>query len=135
LDPSGNFNSYRATLKAAQWRSNGASQQCEKIIIPFFSLFIKDLLYLFEGCSRKLPNGHLNFAKFTPFAVMVRDFVSWKHVDCPFDRDTKLLQYILTSSVFDDCGLQLASFECETPDLPSDKDQYKQLKLKYKWSL
>lgn len=62
LDPSGNFLSYRATLKAAIWRSEGAKQDAERVIIPFFGLLMKDLYLLFRRCVIPLPNGHLNYA-------------------------------------------------------------------------
>jgi len=53
MDPTSNFNSYRSTLKAAMWRSEGATEERERIIIPFFSLFVKDLYFLNEGCSNR----------------------------------------------------------------------------------
>lgn len=30
-------------------------------MIPFFSLLIKDIYFLNEGCANRLPNGHVNF--------------------------------------------------------------------------
>lgn len=56
MDPSSNFCSYRSTLKAAMWRSAGATQvdnDRSRIIIPFFSLLVKDLYFLNEGCMSK----------------------------------------------------------------------------------
>lgn len=32
-----------------------------QIVIPFFSLLIKDIYFLNEGCSSRLPDGHVNF--------------------------------------------------------------------------
>lgn len=32
-----------------------------QIVIPFFSLLIKDIIFLNEGCANRLPNGHVNF--------------------------------------------------------------------------
>lgn len=32
-----------------------------QIVIPFFSLLIKDIYFLNEGCANRLPNGHVNF--------------------------------------------------------------------------
>ncbi|MEQ2164768.1 hypothetical protein GOODEAATRI_010180, partial [Goodea atripinnis] len=32
-----------------------------EIVIPFFSLLIKDIYFLNEGCSSRLQNGHINF--------------------------------------------------------------------------
>jgi len=53
MDPSSNFTSYRSTLKAAMWRSAGATDERQRIVIPFFSLLVKDLYFLNEGCSNK----------------------------------------------------------------------------------
>ena len=48
MDPSSNFLSYRTTLKAAISRSEGATDQRQRIIIPFFSLLVKDLFVVNE---------------------------------------------------------------------------------------
>lgn len=32
-----------------------------QIVIPFFSLLIKDIYFLNEGCVNRLKNGHINF--------------------------------------------------------------------------
>ena len=32
-----------------------------QIVIPFFSLFVKDMYFLNEGCTNKLSGGHINF--------------------------------------------------------------------------
>lgn len=32
-----------------------------QIVIPFFSLLIKDIYFLNEGCASRLPDGHINF--------------------------------------------------------------------------
>lgn len=53
MDPTSNFISYRSTLKAAMWRSAGATDDLQRIVIPFFSLLVKDLYFLNEGCSNK----------------------------------------------------------------------------------
>ena len=65
MNPSSNFLSYRATLKAAISRSEGATDQRQRIVIPFFSLLVKDLLVvnevsliktLAENCDSKVPS-------------------------------------------------------------------------------
>ena len=53
MDPTSNFSSYRSTLKAAMWRSAGALDDRQKIVIPFFSLLVKDLYFLNEGCASR----------------------------------------------------------------------------------
>lgn len=53
MDPSSNFSCYRSCLKAAMWRSEGAVQEREKVIVPFLTLFVKDLYFLNKGCLNK----------------------------------------------------------------------------------
>ncbi|CRL03296.1 CLUMA_CG016280, isoform A [Clunio marinus] len=131
MDSSSNFSSYRSTLKAAMWRSAGATDERERIVIPFFSLLVKDLYFLNEGCSNKLPNGHINFEKFWQLAKQVTEFIAWKQVTCPFEKNEKLIHYLQTTSILNENTLALASFECEPPDNNHEKDHYKFLKNEY----
>ncbi|MEE6460180.1 hypothetical protein FKM82_000877 [Ascaphus truei] len=64
MDPSSNFYNYRTALRGAAQRSLTAHSNREKIVIPFCSLLIKDLYFLNEGCTSRLPNGHVNFEHF-----------------------------------------------------------------------
>lgn len=128
MDPSNNFGSYRSCLKAAMWRAHGATETREKIVIPFFSLFVKDIYFLNEGCSNRSENGSINFEKFWQLAKHISDFVTWQQVECPFDKHTDVLHYILTSPVFSENTLSLASYECEQPESSCDKERHKQLK-------
>nr|XP_011412291.2 ras-GEF domain-containing family member 1B isoform X4 [Crassostrea gigas] len=130
MDPTSNFGIYRSCLKAAMWRSEGAEagSKEEKIIIPFFSLFVKDLYFLNEGCSNKLPNGDINFEKFWQLAKQISDFITWQQAECPFPKNDKVISYLLTSPVFSESTLALASFECEAPEKSFEKEKHKQLK-------
>lgn len=53
MNPTSNFSSYRSTLKAAMWRSTGNNVQQQCLVIPFFSLLIKDIYFLNEGCANR----------------------------------------------------------------------------------
>uniref|UniRef100_A0A6M2DLT5 Putative guanine nucleotide exchange factor n=1 Tax=Xenopsylla cheopis TaxID=163159 RepID=A0A6M2DLT5_XENCH len=128
MDPSSNFSSYRSTLKAAMWRSAGATDERQRIVIPFFSLLVKDLYFLNEGCSNKLPNGHINFEKFWQLAKQVTEFITWKQVTCPFEKNAKVLTFLQSNPVLSENALALASFECEPPENNHEKDRYKALK-------
>ncbi|OAD62678.1 Ras-GEF domain-containing family member 1B [Eufriesea mexicana] len=128
MDPSSNFSSYRSTLKAAMWRSAGATDERQRIVVPFFSLLVKDLYFLNEGCSNKLPNGHINFEKFWQLAKQVTEFIAWKQVACPFEKNPRVIAFLQASPVLTENALALASFECEPPDNNSDKERYKALK-------
>ncbi|KAJ6641968.1 Ras-GEF domain-containing family member 1B [Pseudolycoriella hygida] len=128
MDPTSNFNSYRSTLKAAMWRSAGATDERQRIVIPFFSLLVKDLYFLNEGCSNKLPNGHINFDKFWQLAKQVTEFIAWKQVTCTFEKLPKVTLFLQTNHVLNENTLAMASFECEPPDNQHEKDRYKLLK-------
>ncbi|XP_039275867.1 uncharacterized protein LOC111063372 isoform X2 [Nilaparvata lugens] len=128
MDPSSNFSSYRSTLKAAVWRSAGATDERQRIVVPFFSLLVKDLYFLNEGCSNKLPNGHINFEKFWQLAKQVTEFITWKQVACPFEKNKDVIKFLQTSPVLTENALALASFECEPPENNHEKERYKSLK-------
>ncbi|XP_028049980.1 uncharacterized protein LOC105832483 [Monomorium pharaonis] len=128
MDPSSNFSSYRSTLKAAMWRSAGATDERQRIVVPFFSLLVKDLYFLNEGCSNKLPNGHINFEKFWQLAKQVTEFIAWKQVACPFEKNPRVIAFLQASPVLTENALALASFDCEPPDNNPEKERYKALK-------
>ncbi|XP_058985426.1 ras-GEF domain-containing family member 1B [Musca domestica] len=135
MDPTSNFNSYRSTLKAAMWRSEGATEERERIIIPFFSLFVKDLYFLNEGCSNRLPNNHINFEKCSQLAKQVMEFNEWKQVSCPFEKLSNVIAYLQNVPVLNENTLSMASFECEPPENTEEKDRYKTVKAENKQQL
>uniref|UniRef100_A0A915DAZ7 Uncharacterized protein n=1 Tax=Ditylenchus dipsaci TaxID=166011 RepID=A0A915DAZ7_9BILA len=127
LDPSGNFLSYRATLKAAIWRAEGAKHDAEKLVIPFFGLIIKDLFLIYRNCLQQMPNGHFNFLMFNEFAEHISDLLKWKNRVCPFKKNNPILQYLLLGATFSEKNMLLLSYEYEVPETTADKDQYKRL--------
>ncbi|KAL4623279.1 ras-GEF domain-containing family member 1B isoform X2 [Arapaima gigas] len=135
MDPSNNFYNYRTALRGAAQRSITAHSSQEKIVIPFFSLLIKDIYFLNERCTSRLPNGYINFEKFWELAKQVSEFMAWKKVECPFDKDRKIMTYLLTAPVFNEDALYLASYESEGPENHTEKERWKSLRstlvLKY----
>ncbi|XP_032792504.2 ras-GEF domain-containing family member 1B isoform X1 [Daphnia magna] len=129
MDPSSNFSSYRSTLKAAMWRSAGAKDERQRIVVPFFSLLVKDLYFLNEGCANRLPNGHINFEKFWQLAKQVTEFMTWKQVTCPFEKHPKVIHYLQTGTILSENGIALSSFDCEPPENSHEKERFKALKL------
>ncbi|KAM9463389.1 ras-GEF domain-containing family member 1B-A-like isoform 4-T6 [Salvelinus alpinus] len=128
MNPSSNFYNYRTALRGATQRSRTANSTREKIVIPFFSLLIKDIYFLNEGCSNRMQNGHVNFEKFWEMAKQVSEFMVWKKVECPFEKDRKILQYLLTAPVFSEDTLCLASYDSEGPENNMEKDRWKSLR-------
>lgn len=166
-------------------------------MIPFFSLLIKDIYFLNEGCATRLPNGHINFEvgvqktgvsfsssqlelplgglmappcgsetlctppltfavspqKLWELAKQVSEFLVWRQVICPFERDRRILQYLVTTPVFSEDGqspslffpstvlelsltdcvcwvpeLHLASYDSEGPENNLEKDSRRSLR-------
>ncbi|XP_060688106.1 ras-GEF domain-containing family member 1B-A isoform X1 [Hemiscyllium ocellatum] len=128
MDPSSNFYNYRTALRGAAQRSMTAHSTREKIVIPFCSLLIKDIYFLNEGCTNRLLNGHVNFEKFWELAKQVSEFMTWKQVECPFEHDRKILQYLLTAPVFSEDTLYLASYDSESPENHVEKERWKSLR-------
>uniref|UniRef100_A0A672Z5S7 Ras-GEF domain-containing protein n=1 Tax=Sphaeramia orbicularis TaxID=375764 RepID=A0A672Z5S7_9TELE len=129
MDPSNNFYNYRTALKGATQRSITANSNREKIVIPFFSLLIKDIYFLNQGCVNRLQNGHVNFKKFWELAKQVSEFMTWKKVECPFEKDRRILQYVLTAPVFTEDDLYLASYDSEGPENNMEKDRWRTLRF------
>lgn len=129
-NPCGNFSSYRSSLKAALWRSEVASDDRERIVVPFFSVLLKDIFMLNENKNipNRTSNGHVNFGKMWELTKNVNEFMSWKQIECPFERCPPVLNYLLTNPVFSENSLSSASFECEPPESNYEKQQFKQLK-------
>ncbi|KAM4634192.1 ras-GEF domain-containing family member 1B-B-like [Polymixia lowei] len=128
MDPSSNFSNYRTALRGATQRSETAHSSQEKIVIPFFGLLIKDIYFLNEGCASRLPNGHINFEKLWELAKQVSEFLVWRQVICPFSRARWILQYLVTSPVFNEDELHLASYESEGPENNMEKDSRRSLR-------
>ncbi|GAB6024636.1 hypothetical protein CHUAL_009778 [Chamberlinius hualienensis] len=130
MDPSSNFLNYRSTLKAAVWRSQKASDRKEKVVVPFFSLLLKDLHFLNEGCVDKLANGNINFLKFWKLASQVNDFLVWQKVFAPYQKDSNICQYLFSALVLTEEELIESSFNCEQQENPTEKDIMKKLRWK-----
>ncbi|KAI1236442.1 hypothetical protein IHE44_0001735 [Lamprotornis superbus] len=130
MDPSSNFCNYRTALQGAAQRSQTANSNREKIVIPVFNLFIKDIYFLHKIHTNRLPNGQINFKKFWEISRQIHDFLTWKQVECPFEKDKKIQTYLLTAPIYSEEALFIASFESEGPENHMEKDSWKTLRAK-----
>ncbi|XP_006012423.1 ras-GEF domain-containing family member 1A isoform X2 [Latimeria chalumnae] len=128
MNPSSNFCNYRTALQGAAQRSQTANSSREKIVIPIFSLFVKDIYFLHKIHANCLANGHVNFQKFWEISRQISDFMTWKQVECPFEKEKKVQNYLLTAPVYTEEALFLASFESEGPENHMEKDSWKALR-------
>lgn len=76
----------------------------------------------------RLPNGHINFEKIWQLAKLLTEFINWKQVICPFEKNELIIKYLQTTSILDENTLALASFECEPPENNHEKDHLKILR-------
>jgi hypothetical protein len=58
----------------------------------------------FCSFSFRLPNGHINFEKFWQLAKQVTEFITWKQVTCPFEKNTKVITFLQASPVLTENG-------------------------------
>lgn len=128
MDPSSNFCNYRTALQGAAQRSQSANSSREKIVIPVFNLFIKDIFFLHKVHSNRLPSEQINFKKFWEISRQIHDFLTWKQVECPFEKDKKIQAYLLSAPIYSEEALYLASFESEGPENHMEKDSWKTLR-------
>lgn len=125
MNPASNFGCYRTMFKIANESTNGRFE----FAIPFFSLFVKDVYFLNEGNSNRLPNGHVNFEKFWRLSKLITDFVTWKQVVCEYERDRTVLNHLMTVPVLSDKNLAFMSYECEAPENEFEKERRKSLRF------
>ncbi|XP_049750662.1 ras-GEF domain-containing family member 1A isoform X2 [Elephas maximus indicus] len=128
MDPSSNFCNYRTALQGATQRSQMAHSSREKIVIPVFNLFVKDIYFLHKIHTNRLPNGQVNFKKFWELSRQIHDFMMWTQVECPFEKDKKIQSYLLTAPIYSEEALFIASFESEGPENHMEKDSWKTLR-------
>lgn len=124
MNPASNFACYRTMFKMAV-ESTGGRFECS---VPFFSLFVKDVYFLNEGRSNRLPNGHINFEKFWQLSKLITNFVTWKEATCKYDRNRAVLNYLMTVPVLSEKNLALMSYECEAPETQFEKERRKSLR-------
>lgn len=54
--------------------------------------------------------------------------MAWKQVTCPFEKDPKIIAVLQYGLVLSENALALASFDCEPPENPQEKERCKSLK-------
>ncbi|CAM9734977.1 unnamed protein product [Lampetra fluviatilis] len=129
MDPTSNFCNYRTALRAAAQRAHAAQSDREKIVIPFFSLLLKDIYFLNESSPSMLPSGHLNVEKLQELTRQVREFVTWRRARCPYPSVPSVRDYLQHAPVYhSEEALQVASYESESPENQTEKERLKSLR-------
>ncbi|XP_039292544.1 ras-GEF domain-containing family member 1B [Nilaparvata lugens] len=118
MGPSSQFSGYRSLLQ-------DAVQSPPQLLVPFFSLFVKDAYFLIEECSQQLPNGHIRFESFEKLSNQLLQFTRWKTTECPYHRIDSLAFLMEAGCVFSETELYLASFEIEPPEIEHEIESYK----------
>ncbi|XP_065351143.1 ras-GEF domain-containing family member 1B-like isoform X4 [Cloeon dipterum] len=97
---------YKATLAAAAAK---AKKERLAVVVPCFSVLLKELFALNRSCCDRLPNGQVNFDTFTELAEKMSELMVWTRAKCPFEKDQGLALLLQTSPVLSPKGLEEAS--------------------------
>ncbi|XP_035706052.1 ras-GEF domain-containing family member 1B-like [Folsomia candida] len=127
FDPSDNFSRYRSRLKKGGYALvpgevgvSGSSSSF--MVLPFFSLLIKDLFFLKEAAASRLPNGHLAFSNFLQLGTKLSEVMRWQeHKADELNKVANLQHVIQTLPAFTESALMLSSFDCEGPANPEEE--------------
>lgn len=84
----------RLSIAATRARCNACSS-----FRRAFSRLIKDWPLKFSYVCFRLPNGHINFEKFWQLAKQVTEFIAWKQVACPFEKNPRVIAFLQASPV------------------------------------
>ena len=100
-----NFRSYRSTFNAAISRSEAATDDRQRVTIPFFSLFVKDIYFARENARLDLDGHALDLEKAGAIAAKVREFCRWKDApNCPYEKNAAVEKFLRKSPVWSDDG-------------------------------
>ncbi|CAF0931134.1 unnamed protein product [Adineta ricciae] len=135
MNPSKNFCIYRSIVKAAMQRAEKHHWQSGMVIIPFLSIFLRDVYFIKVRSSDIIMNDNgkeeLNLKKFYILGRFIsEEFMRCKSSKCSFTRYESIINYVVTSPVFSEDSLMAASFECEPPETDNDRDQLRSLRTK-----
>ncbi len=98
MDPSSNFSSYRSTLTAAIARSEAATDDRARAVVPFFSLFYKDLFVAREKFLR--DGAPFDLAGASEVSAPVREFAERNsEANCPYRRSERAAAFLRSHPV------------------------------------
>ena len=67
-------------------------------------LNLKDLYFAKESLQLSLSQTRLELAKAREIATKIREFCRWKNVNCPYEKNLAIADYLLKSTVLEDDG-------------------------------
>ncbi|XP_059469766.1 ras-GEF domain-containing family member 1B-like isoform X2 [Neocloeon triangulifer] len=101
---------YKTTMAAAAAK---AKKERQTVVVPCFSIILRELFALNRSCCERLPNGQVNFDKFTELAEKMSELMVWTRAKCPFEKDQGLSLLLQTSPVLSPKGLEEVSSALE----------------------
>ena len=124
MNPDGNFAQYRKLLKERM------TSHDNDIVIPVFSVFVKDIYFLNEGIKDKLPNGMINYDKFSQLGKQMKDFLSRRNKRCYYLRNEEVIKYFQETPILGENGIYKSSFEVEKPDNNFERDRFQSVRMR-----
>ncbi|CAF1682969.1 unnamed protein product, partial [Didymodactylos carnosus] len=87
-------------------------------------IVLQDVYYIKTHSKDYTSAGGINLKKYYMMAKFVsEEFVRCKASKCSFDRNDVIINYIITSPIFNEDSLMLASFECEQAETPNERNK------------
>ncbi len=128
MDPTSNFSCYRSTLTAAVVRSEGATDCRQRVVIPFFTLFVKDLYTNRERVN--FSSETLDLQEVAEISKAILEFSGWRNVDCPYERNEQAAKFIGQECLDSEEALDRESFASEGPKTNMEKERFKVIQVK-----
>ena len=100
------------------------------IIIPVFSLFIKDLFFINEGLKHSKSTGNVDFKKLLEISKKVKQFEKYRKQAISFEKNEAIIGFIENTPICNEDILYKKSFDVEPPTSNFERDRYKSVRVR-----
>jgi son of sevenless-like protein len=102
MDPKHNFKNYREALRKAA-----------KPCLPYFGIYLRDIIFTEEGNKDKLPGDWVNFEKIQMLGKIYKEILTFQHNKYPMCEDDEISQFFKQLCVMPDEVLHAQSRQLE----------------------
>lgn len=125
FSPKFNFLKYREKLL-----KKTEKKKDKYIIIPVFSLFIKDLFFINEGLKHSKSTGNVDFKKLLEISKKVKQFEKYRKQAISFEKNEEIIGFIENTPICNEDILYKKSFDVEPPTSNFERDRYKSVRVR-----
>lgn len=125
-DSSNNYFLYRNILEEKFKESK--KKDTKIMIIPIFTIVMRDLNHLFYTLASQNLKGYLNIERFWEMAKYISKHIMIRNQNFEFIESNNIINYILTEPILTVEACAYVSFRLEEPDSPNEIKYYNELK-------